>query len=165
MGFPYEGDKLNNNKRKILKTLLGISGISALPASWKKPIVDSVALPIHAQTSAIVPPVSSPSINPIDDITANYNGGNPTVVSVTVVRGSNIQRGAAFTYSSAPSTVGDNSPSISDILSIDSALGVMMLRADYYKVGTAVLLITVKVVNPDGGADTESFKLHIVDNT
>jgi hypothetical protein len=43
-------------RRRLLKTLLAggaaVTAATALPASWKKPLVDSVMTPVHAQGSA-----------------------------------------------------------------------------------------------------------------
>lgn len=45
-----------NNKRKAIKKLVGGSAVIALaPSSWTKPIVSSVVLPAHAQTSEQFP--------------------------------------------------------------------------------------------------------------
>lgn len=42
-----------NQKRKTLKKVVGTSAVVALaPASWTKPLVNSVFLPVHAQTSS-----------------------------------------------------------------------------------------------------------------
>jgi hypothetical protein len=47
--------KTNNSRRKLLKTVTAGSGAvvagKLLPESWSKPIVDSVLLPTHAQTT------------------------------------------------------------------------------------------------------------------
>ena len=54
-------DKQNNNhRRRLLKNMLTgtgiVSSIHAIPEIWVKPVVDSVVLPAHAQTSIAVPP-------------------------------------------------------------------------------------------------------------
>lgn len=44
----------NQDRRTTLKTLLaggGVLSLAALPSRWAKPVVDSVMLPAHAQTS------------------------------------------------------------------------------------------------------------------
>jgi len=45
----------NENRRKLLKSIAAGSGAiiagKSLPESWSKPVVDSVMLPAHAQTS------------------------------------------------------------------------------------------------------------------
>lgn len=47
------------NKRRLLKALAGggsvIAGSAILPVQWKQPVVDSVVLPAHAQTSVFIP--------------------------------------------------------------------------------------------------------------
>jgi len=49
-------DKPSGDRRKTLKTLLVGSGVAlaagkTLPDKWTKPVVDSVILPAHAQTT------------------------------------------------------------------------------------------------------------------
>ena len=57
--------KSSGNRRKLLKKMvIGGATIAAgksLPSEWTKPVVDSVVLPVHAQTSGVpeVPPVST----------------------------------------------------------------------------------------------------------
>ena len=42
----------NSPKRKTFKALLGAgAAVTLLPGQWKKPVVDAVLLPAHAQTS------------------------------------------------------------------------------------------------------------------
>jgi len=44
-----------NQKRKTLKKVVGVSAVTALtPISWKKPLLNAVILPAHAQTSEIL---------------------------------------------------------------------------------------------------------------
>lgn len=45
----------NHDRRKLL-SLIGITGVAAgsIPASWVAPVIDSVILPAHAQTSMCV---------------------------------------------------------------------------------------------------------------
>ena len=48
-----------NKKRKSLKRLAGVSTLAALaPMSWTKPIINSVVLPSHAQTSTTPTPTT-----------------------------------------------------------------------------------------------------------
>ena len=47
-----------NNKRKTLQTLVGIGAVASIvPGSWVKPIMSSVVLPAHAQTSVNAAPI------------------------------------------------------------------------------------------------------------
>jgi len=47
--------KIDNSKRKLL-SLGGVTALAiAAPTSWTKPLVNSVMLPAHAQTSALDP--------------------------------------------------------------------------------------------------------------
>ena len=48
----------SSGRRKLLKTAAASSGMAvvatALPTNWTKPVVDSILLPAHAQTSAVI---------------------------------------------------------------------------------------------------------------
>ena len=75
-----------NARRKALKTMVissGVTGLAALPTSWKKPVVSSVILPAHAQTS---PGAASGSVN---DCNANVITGSygPNTYNFTVTNG------------------------------------------------------------------------------
>ena len=52
--------KSNESRRKLLKSIAAGSGAivagKSLPESWSRPVVDSVMLPVHAQTSPPPPP-------------------------------------------------------------------------------------------------------------
>ena len=55
------------DRRKLLVGLTGgIAGISQIPAQWSKPIVDTVLLPAHAQTSTttVAPTTAAPATTP-----------------------------------------------------------------------------------------------------
>ena len=41
------------NRRKLLGSLAVVGGVSAMPSNWVKPVINSVILPAHAQTSEI----------------------------------------------------------------------------------------------------------------
>ena len=51
--------KSSESRRKLLKTIAAGSGAivagKSLPESWSRPVVDSVMLPAHAQTSPATP--------------------------------------------------------------------------------------------------------------
>ena len=49
------------NRRKLLGSLAVVGGVSAMPSTWVKPVINSVVLPAHAQTSDTG--ASLPSIN------------------------------------------------------------------------------------------------------
>jgi hypothetical protein len=57
--------KSQESRRKLLKSIAAGSGAivagKSLPENWKRPVVDSVMLPAHAQTS---PPTSPPPTSP-----------------------------------------------------------------------------------------------------
>ena len=47
-----EKDKQGMSRRKVIGSLAVVGGVSAMPTSWVKPVINSVILPAHAQTSA-----------------------------------------------------------------------------------------------------------------
>ena len=57
--------KSSESRRKLLKTIAAGSGAivagKSLPESWSRPVVDSVMLPAHAQTSPAPPPAEEPT--------------------------------------------------------------------------------------------------------
>jgi len=98
----------DNNRRKLLKSLAAGSGAviagKSLPESWTKPVVDSVLLPAHAQTSGtpvqysqtqgynfaedeIVPPSTN---NLLPDLTFDFSVGNITPTGDGTVTISNL---------------------------------------------------------------------------
>ena len=70
----------NENRRKLLKSIAAGSGAviagKSLPESWSKPVVDSVMLPAHAQTS---PSPCTPCL-----VAATYCEGSGTGTGITV---------------------------------------------------------------------------------
>lgn len=96
------------------------------------------------------PPISTPNINPIGVVNIQDNGGLPTTV-ISSISGSEILTGAVFSLeSSAPG------------LSINSASGEITHQQDVG--GNQSYSVTVRVTNPDGGSDTETFTLNVEDN-
>ncbi|MFW2439416.1 MAG: hypothetical protein ACN4GR_08600 [Arenicellales bacterium] len=95
---PSASQKLDNQtaRRRLLKTIAGggaISSVAALlPTSWVKPVINSVTLPAHAQTSPITPPttyalvvLSGPAIRRTGTPATNINcGAGPEFDPVTV---------------------------------------------------------------------------------
>ncbi len=59
-GFSKWVIKMNESKRNLLK-LLGMAGVTgpSIPEKWSRPIVESVILPVHAQTSSDDDPVGN----------------------------------------------------------------------------------------------------------
>ncbi len=57
--------KSNDNRRKLLKSIAAGSGAvvagKSLPESWSKPVIDSVVLPVHAETTNET--TSAPSVS------------------------------------------------------------------------------------------------------
>ena len=68
--------KSSESRRKLLKSIAAGSGAivagKSLPESWKRPVVDSVMLPAHAQTS---PPSTTFSCSVVGQATINVSGG------------------------------------------------------------------------------------------
>ena len=65
----------SSQRRKTLKTILLTGGATvavtkALPHKWTKPIVDSVVLPAHAQTTTVVTTTSAPATTAAPTTTA-----------------------------------------------------------------------------------------------
>ena len=50
-GVKEEKNKQAMNRRKLLGSLAVVGGVSAMPTNWVKPVINSVFLPAHAQTS------------------------------------------------------------------------------------------------------------------
>ena len=75
--------KSSDSRRKILKSIAAGSGAivagKSLPESWSRPVVDSVLLPAHAQTS----PSPSP---PPSGCTTTYTGSYEGNASATIDR-------------------------------------------------------------------------------
>ena len=67
MGVTMTDKKSNDSRRKLLKSIAAGSGAvvagKALPESWSKPIVDSVVLPAHAETTDDTDP-GGPAVSP-----------------------------------------------------------------------------------------------------
>ena len=77
----------NTTRRKILKgSALALGAAAVTPATWKKPIVDKLIVPAHAQASIAAGVYSHPVDNPDgDDILVSWNwpgGTGPTPVSI-----------------------------------------------------------------------------------
>ena len=96
--------------------------------------------------------ISTPVINSIGTITINDDGGL-SVRAVTTVTGTNINEGAVFSIVADPTT---------GRLTINSSTGVLTWQGNEGEDDSYV--ITVKVVNPDGGTDTETFTLNVTDS-
>ncbi len=92
-------NKNNDGRRKVLKSIVVGSGAvvtgRSLPESWSKPIVDSVLLPAHAETSQ---PSYTVSIQAYDEsFTTELIGGPPTVPIGSTVN---------FLFTTVPATPG-----------------------------------------------------------
>ena len=73
----------NESRRKILKSIVAGSGAviagKSLPENWTKPVVDSVTLPAHAQTSVAPPQACTPDpieVTTNDGIGINFDGNS-----------------------------------------------------------------------------------------
>ena len=70
------GNQSKLSRRKLLKSIAAGSGAivagKSLPESWSRPVVDSVILPAHAQTSPPAPP--APSTGPFAGGVTQTNG-------------------------------------------------------------------------------------------
>ncbi|WP_419763941.1 MAG: cadherin repeat domain-containing protein [Arcobacter sp.] len=95
---------------------------------------------------------NAPTINTIATQNVNDNGGGLATTLLTV-SGTNIQSGAVFSIVADPTAGG---------LTINSSTGVLVYDKDINP--SQSYTITIKVVNPDGGSDTETFTLNVTDN-
>ena len=70
-GVKEEKNKQAMNRRKLLGSLAVVGGVSAMPSTWVKPVINSVVLPAHAQTSATdaSSPIS-PAVGPVLSLSA-----------------------------------------------------------------------------------------------
>lgn len=85
-------------RRTLLKTTLGLGAVAAaVPGRWSKPVINTVLLPVHAQTSPVCPmivvgnvvfgpqsPVSSPPVCTTSfDVLSSDASTDLNIVSVT----------------------------------------------------------------------------------
>ena len=105
-------EKKGLNRRKVITSLAAVGGVSTMPSGWVKPVINSVMLPAHAQTSIdgddvddspelILDINSSPSLIlaetslsistqedfsvPINGVGANSSGGTLVVTGATLM--------------------------------------------------------------------------------
>ncbi len=99
---PADGfSKRYNSRRNVLKSVMLGSGIVALPTEWKKPIVKSVLLPAHAQTSATTTPSATTTSAPDATTVAPTTPMPTTPAPTTTCAPASIN----FTYLSNPSFI------------------------------------------------------------
>ena len=71
--------KSSESRRKLLKSIAAGSGAivagKSLPESWKRPVVDSVMLPAHAQTSPPSPPSPTFSCSVVGQASIDVTSG------------------------------------------------------------------------------------------
>ena len=103
--------KSQESRRKLLKSIAAGSSASvtgkSLPEEWKKPVVDSIVLPAHAQTSpAPVPPHQSCStINVSFNFTATGLGNGGVGYDIYPASGGGSLDGDGFNFSVPDDTV------------------------------------------------------------
>jgi len=132
----------NNNRRKLLKTIAAGSGAvvagKGLPESWSRPVVDSVLLPAHAQTSqdqtstqgptrTLVATVDLDATNQNNQATVNLPAGNYEIVPISGTyvawnawgnvsgcdaNGENCNEGYVYEYQYSSPTIGTNNFSL-----------------------------------------------------
>ena len=88
-------EKKGLNRRKLLGSLAVVGGVSALPTSWVKPVINSVILPAHAQTSE-----SDPSAS-----TTPTSASNPSAPTTPTTTGLTLNNSTEFTISSTGNTL------------------------------------------------------------
>lgn len=67
-------NEASETRRKLLRSLMAGSGVTitahSLPEKWAKPIVNSIALPAHAETTADIEP--DPDPDPVTGLTVTF---------------------------------------------------------------------------------------------
>jgi len=81
---PNQASNSNGSRRKALKSILAGSGgivtAAAMQDKWVRPVIESVLLPAHAQTSSLVPPLligMEPTFNGLATNTDGQSCGSP----------------------------------------------------------------------------------------
>jgi len=91
----FTGRKPDQHQINQRRKLLGIIGVGGLVSAWHKPIINSITLPAHAQTSTNTPTVTTtgsvssmaiPDQTSINiDVPLTHPDGSPTMVSKVVL--------------------------------------------------------------------------------
>ena len=137
----------DQSRRKLLKSIAAGSGAivagKSLPESWSKPVVDSVILPAHAQTSPGAEPTTF-----TQTITQTIELTEPTVLSFDFDIGSFIPTGAgtvtvtAFAdlgnYLSAPGQDNIDASENIDVSVGGTSIGILFDGADGFQCDSAV---------------------------
>lgn len=137
----------NQSRRKLLKSIAAGSGAviagKSLPESWSKPVVDSVMLPVHAQTS---PSPCTPCL-----VAATYcaGGGNGSIEVAVAVDGT-----VSVTYNAF-----DSSPQTDNV---DPCAGGAFSVSDTSGNNTVTIsgtipcgnVASIDIVETDGGGST-----------
>jgi len=99
--------KTNLKKRRFLQAIASTGFVAAAPTEWTKPIIKTIILPVHAQTSPLPPPVPDPGPACSGFETESVNEPIVIVVTDTEVRGPIIVTRSGNTFSSmATSNIG-----------------------------------------------------------
>ncbi len=87
-------------RRNVLKGVIGASLVSGtLPTNWVKPVVNSVVLPVHAQTTPI--DLLAPTLS-IPDMTIDDHGGQPIFPIDLSAYAGNCGGGCTFSQTGLP---------------------------------------------------------------
>jgi hypothetical protein len=127
------------SRRKLLKSIAAGSGAivagKSLPESWSRPVVDSVVLPAHAQTSGctITMVVLDPAGAPVPSGTQIYNAGEEYTFTGTVIPAEAGAGGQVTLSWSAPDGSAGQATGIIDATG-NWSIGPMLL--DYGELGT-----------------------------
>ncbi len=126
-------------RRNVLKGVIGVGVLTgALPNSWVKPVVNSVVLPVHAQTSAIEDPTTG-----------------------TVSGASSVEHGTAETFTLSPSDDNGISSVAYDVSNGDSGTGNSYSAPTTLDVGSYTITWTITGKKADGSDDTLVLVNHI----
>lgn len=163
-----------NKKRETLKKVAGVSAIAALtPTSWTKPVLNSVMLPLHAQTSNTlkidVPSdvTITPATEPDDQASGLIGWFSYIIGNIT---GEGIQDGARYSLLELPEVLRSLNQPLSSGLTrarlrvLTGEYGTKKGQIDLYVEHFSADIngeydINLQVENPNSEIDTTTFKL------
>ena len=141
----------NKSRRKLLKSIAAGSGAviagKSLPESWSKPVVDSVMLPAHAQTS---PSPCTPCL-----VAATYcgGGGSGSIDMDVAIDGTVTVTHSAMTNSSQTDTVDPCTGGAFSVSGPNSGNEIITVSGTI-PCGTATLITVTQINTPPTGAPT-----------
>ncbi len=180
--------KSNDSRRKLLKSLAAGSGAvvagKSLPESWSKPIVDTVVLSVHAETSPGATVAYSQtqgfentgeqsSSSMLDQtLTFSLGGVTPTgngTVNITNLAGDLDDTGEYWILKMGPTTIGQTAPSLIQCeVAADAMFDVSLANLLAAVSGDTIEIIAEndageieKFCGPNGGKGGESNRMDV----